>query len=609
MKTGWVIAMAAGVALISGYAGWQLARREPDTAAPAAAAPTARKPLFYQSAMHPWIKSEKPGRCTICGMELTPVYEGEKGLDVGSGVIALSSNAITVLHVRSAPVQRERLVRTLRVAGVVGDDATRHRVVSAYVAGRIDRLYVNYNGAEVSAGQPLATFFSPQLLAAEREYAALAAHPVESSATAVEHRLLLDAARVRLRQLGLTDEQIAELPHKAPSEWHTELAAPMTGTVVKRMVYEGQYIKDGDPMFEIADFSVMWFVFDGYERDLSWIRAGQAVRVRTPAAPGKTFQGRVAFIDPTLEAATRSAKVRVELANPVVESGGRRRRELYHQLYAEGDVEVDVPEVLAVPRSAVLMPAAEAVVYVDLGQGAFEARRVRLGRAGDQAWEVLEGLDGGERVVVSGNLMIDAQAQLNASLAETTPPSGRPRSQPEHRHAAASGAARPALSVAQQPAAAALLGHLDALGGALAADDLDAFNRAVQQHSVTLDAFLAAFPPGAAWGDWSVGLGTNRVAQAASIEQARRSFLGFMTAALPLVSALRTQEAAFAEWRIYRCPMVDQAWRGAPKTAEWVQRAAPLRNPWFGARMLDCGVEVTPRPAAGREAGAAGRTP
>ncbi len=223
-----------------------------------------------------------------------------------------------------------------------------------------------------------------------------------------------------MKRYGLSEAQIAALPQKDADDTHTQLLAPVSGTVVGRFVYEGQYVKEGDKLFEIADFSTMWFQFDAYERDLAWLKPGQKVEVITPAAPGKIFTGTVAFIDPNLKEMTRSAKVRVELPNPLAEVNGVKRRELYHKLYADAEVQVEIPEVLVVPRSAVLSPGAAPVLYVDKGGGAYEQRRLRLGRGGDDEYEVLDGVAEGERVVTQGGMLIDAQAQLNASANQQT---------------------------------------------------------------------------------------------------------------------------------------------------------------------------------------------
>jgi len=183
---------------------------------------------------------------------------------------------------------------------VIEEDDTRHRLLSAYVDGRIDKLAVNYVGAEVEQGQPLATLYSTMLLTAQREYLSTVRQK-EAAASAelrtLDEQLLASAAQ-RLRQLGLSDQQIQALPQKKELGLHTDILAPISGTVVARYVYEGQYVKEGEKLFEIADFSTLWFQFDAYERDLAWLRIGAKVDVTTPAAPGAVFSGAITFIDP-----------------------------------------------------------------------------------------------------------------------------------------------------------------------------------------------------------------------------------------------------------------------------------------------------------------------
>jgi Cu(I)/Ag(I) efflux system membrane fusion protein len=373
-----------------------------------------RKIVKYRSAMHPWITSDKPGNCTICGMKLSPVYEGENVADLPTNVIVLSLNSVTVLNVQSAAGTDRPLKRTIRAAGTIEDDDTQHRIISAYVAGRIDELYVNFVGAEVTQGSPLAKFYSPDLLAAEREYVTLARNTNTPTAIALEaHHPLLEAAALRLKRLGLTDQQIRELPQKKSETQHSEIVAPMGGTVINRFVYPGQYVMEGEKLFEIADFSKMWFQANIYERDLPWIRTGQVVRVTAPAVPGRVFGGRVVFVNPTIDEMTRSAIVRIELENPIVDVEGQKKRLLYRKLFADAEFEVETEPVLAVDRTAVINPGGKPIVYVDLGGGGYEQRAVKLGRRGDEAWEVLEGLEKDEKVVNEGNLMIDSQAQLN----------------------------------------------------------------------------------------------------------------------------------------------------------------------------------------------------
>ena len=183
--------------------------------------------------------------------------------------------------------------------------------------------------------------------------------------------------------------------------------------VLEREVYSGQYVGDGDRLLTIADASVLWFRFDVYERQLAWLEPGQTIEVTVPAVPGKVFSAVISFIEPTVNNATRTVRVRADLPNAVVAANGHPRRLLSFGMYAEGRVHTQVPNTLAVPRTAILYPGASTYAYVDKGDGAYERRRVKLGRQGDDLWEVLEGLDEGERVVSCGNVLIDAQAQFN----------------------------------------------------------------------------------------------------------------------------------------------------------------------------------------------------
>jgi hypothetical protein len=185
--------------------------------------------------------------------------------------------------------------------------------------------------------------------------------------------------------------------------------------VIERNVYDGQYVDKGERLFTLVDSSNLWFRFDVYERQLAWIVEGQPIDVMALAVPGRKFPAVVTFIDPTFSEATRTVKVRADVPNPVVDANGRPQRLLRFGMYAEGHMRSEVPNVLTVPRTAVLFPGAVAYAYVDKSDGAYERRRLKLGRQGDELWEVLQGLEEGERVVTSGNVLIDAQAQFNQS--------------------------------------------------------------------------------------------------------------------------------------------------------------------------------------------------
>lgn len=526
-----------------------------------------RKLLYYQSAMHPWIKSPKPGRCTICGMELTPVYEGDAGFDASGGdVVPLTQNMIQVMNVQTAEAQVRPLKRTLTVAGMIDDNATRHRVLSAYIPGRIQKLQVNYVGAEVKEGQPLAEFYSPALLQAEREYRTVTGE-------------LRASIALRLLQMGLTAAQIEALTNKPADKLTSQILAPLSGTVVEQNVYEGQYVQEGEKLFEIADFSTMWFQFRAYEQDLPWIKVGLKVEVTTPSHPGTIFAGNISFIEPNFDPATRSTKVRVELENPLVEG----RRALLHRLYADGLVQLEAPDVLTVPRTAVIEAGPEAVAYADQGGGAYARRVVKLGRRGDALVEVTSGLSPGDKVVVNGNLLIDGQAEMNRSFAE-------PAATKEP------GVAMPALTDSQRKAVKDFLTFADAITASLATDKLDEFNAQAAKSHAAMPALMDAFVNAdMAWHPLLKGIEeAGYLEKADDLKAARKAFHPFSNAAVALAQVLRRREKEFASLKVFRCPMTKSAFEGAPKTSEWMQLQPSIRNPYFGAEMLDCGAEVKP---------------
>ena len=610
----WIIAL-----LLAGACGWLAGTRrslpassDAPTASSASNSKTTRRVLYYQSSMHPWIKSPQPGKCTICGMDLVPVFEGDTPLDASSDLITLSSNSVTVIHVDHALVSRSTLTRSLRVTGRFDDNDARHRFISAYVAGRIERLNINFTGAEVVAGEPLAQFYSPTLLTAQREFLALIrsnSQGEQAGPTKADHTLV-SAARSRLIQMGLTEQQIEALAKQPSTNLTSEILAPTDGTVVNRFVYEGQYVMEGEKLFEIADFSTMWFKFDVYEQDLPLISPGQLVEMLAPALPGRKFWGKISFIDPNLNESSRTAKARVEVPNPIVSSSGISRRELLHRLQADGIIRIEWPNLLTIPKRAILNTGGDPVVYVDKSGNTFEQRRVKLGRRGDDAWEVLSGVEEGERVVTQGNLLIDAQAELNRSANASDPEPSTPHSHPPQPGAPSSTAPpRPpdsthasktppptALSADQGNATRGFFLTLARMGSALASDKLDDFNRETVALHTSVPAVvekLSVVPDLKSLTDALTRDG--HFGSAPDLKAARKSYFTLSQHASQLALQLRrTKSIDLADLRILQCPMTDRAFDGAPKKGLWIQSGAAVRNPYTGPDMLDCGTEVKP---------------
>jgi Cu(I)/Ag(I) efflux system membrane fusion protein len=517
----------------------------------------------YQCPMHPWIKSDKPGSCTICGMKLVLAGAAQAA---APGTVTFMPSMITTIGLESSRVTRQPLSRTLRVNGRIDDDDTRHRIISARVPGRIERLDITYLGQKVEAGAPLATIYSPEILSAQRVYlerlrAGEGAFPVAERA----------AARERLLELGLTEADVIALEKSQKASAVVPIRAPVGGTVVSKSVYEGQYVQTSDRLFEIADFSSMWFVFEIYEQDIPWVRTGQTVEITTRAVPGEIITGPVAFIDPNFDETTRTTRARVVINNPHPASLTGQDHFLPHRVPAQGRVLLESPAVLAAPRSAILDAGRGPVAYVEVAAGQYEARKIRVGRRGDALVEILDGLQEGENVVTTGALLVDAQAQLQHEAAGHSHGGAAPASSAAAREVS-DGRPRPTETAptsdnSGETGLAALARVAIEGANALAADDYAAY----QKSFPALARVAAGYPalPKLAVGD--------------NLRAARASFEPWSTAVADLLKPHREQLGL----KVFQCPMTPVLGKG-----RWVQRSQPARNPFFGSAMADCGTEL-----------------
>ncbi|WP_395752285.1 efflux RND transporter periplasmic adaptor subunit [Prosthecobacter sp.] len=499
-----------------------------------------RKILFYQSPMHPWVKSEQPGQCTVCGMALVPVYEGGAGFDNAvSDIVMLPPGSPNVVGVRTAEAKVLPLTRTLRISGMIGEDESRHGIISAPVEGRIDGLSMNHEGQQVTRRQPLATIFSRTLLKAADAYKAMlpqgeqAAEPIKRT----------------LEQYGLVWEQIKTIPQRQPGDIYFGVLSPLSGVIVKSYVHEGQQVKEGERLFEIADFTRMWFTAMVAEQDLPFLKVGQITKLNATSLPGETMTARISFISPNMDGMSRSAMVRVVLENP--------ERRIKNNSFAQGVVEIEAPEVLAVPRSAVLWPGNEPRVYVVKEAGSYQQRRVKLGRIGDSHYEVLDGLKAGEQVVVSGGMLIDSQAQLDAMA---RPAEAEMQSMPQ--------AGNHAAWMDYMKAAAVV-------SAALAADDLPAVTAALGNVPPAPEGLIKSAAP----------------ASGNDLKALRKVFLPWSQ---EIAAQALQMKSLMPELRVFRCAMTGKLWDGAPASAAWIQLGGEPRNPYWGAEMLECGMEVKP---------------
>lgn len=445
-RSRWIVAAAAVTLFVAAaVGGWYLTNRSPESGEPERSAAGAAR---YHCPMHPTMVSDRPGDCPICAMRMVPI-EGEEHEAAGHADVAdastsgaepqepavsdraavrLSAQKQQLIGVKTSEVVRSPLRRVIRTVGRVTYDETRLRHVHTKIAGYVEKLHANATGELVREGQPLLEIYSPELLASQQEYlVALKARARTAGSllpgVADSGAELVASARRRLELFDLTDEQIGELERTGRAERTVTLYAPISGYVITRNVTQGERIEPGTMLLDVADLSRVWVLASIYEYELPFVRTGQKATMTLAYFPGRSFQGRVSLIYPTLDAATRTVQVRLEFPNPDLE--------LKPEMYAEVQIEAEVGEGLTVPESAVIETGTRSIVFVDRGDGLFEPREVEVGVRLADRYQILEGLAEGEKVLTSGNFFVDSESKLKAALAATTRGAAPA---PQHQH-------------------------------------------------------------------------------------------------------------------------------------------------------------------------------
>ncbi|NVJ08956.1 efflux RND transporter periplasmic adaptor subunit [Myxococcus sp. AM001] len=351
----------------------------------------------YTCPMHPSVKQHGPGACPICGMDLTPVSRAE----LESGIIRVDDLRRQRIGVKTAPVAEAPMDLSLRALGRVTFDEKSLVDVTLKLDGYIHELRVNATGEPVKKGDVLFTLYSPELYAAQQEY--LLARQSQSAANAS----LVGAARKRLALWGLSSAQIERVAQRGQPVENMPFLAPASGYVLEKNVVEGAAVKAGERLFRIAPLAKVWVEADVYEQDLARVKPGQPVEVTVPYLPGKKYAGRVGYVYPSLQGATRTGRIRIELPNPELE--------LKPDMYADVRFVLQGGARLQVPDSAVIYTGPRRLVFVDLGEGRLRPQEVKLGLKGQGTYEVLEGLSPGDVVVTSGNFLIAAESRIRSA--------------------------------------------------------------------------------------------------------------------------------------------------------------------------------------------------
>lgn len=374
---------------------------------PAAKTAGPRKLLYYRNPMGLADTSPSPKKDWM-GMDYIAVYEGE---DESGSTVKVSLDKVQRSGVRTEIAAMRRLVRPLRAPAVAKPDERTLLTIALRADSFIEKLYVNETGRHVTKGEPLFRIYSPDMVRVQVDY--------RVSTNASGNRDDKGALR-RLENLQIPEPVIDELKRTREPIISFDWPSPVSGVVMQKKAIEGMMMRAGDEMLRIADLSKIWVIADVAEQDIAQVRVGAKANVTFRAFPNEIFEGRVSFVLHELEMATRTAKVRIEIANP--------DHRIKHEMFADVDIIAGdgEPYRLAVPLSALIDSGNRRVVLVERGEGRFEPRAVKVGLRGDSYVEITEGIKAGESVVVAANFLIDAESNLKAALSALTPAEAQP---------------------------------------------------------------------------------------------------------------------------------------------------------------------------------------
>ncbi|HCU19577.1 MAG: hypothetical protein A2X05_05905 [Bacteroidetes bacterium GWE2_41_25] len=564
------------------------------------------KETIWTCAMHPQIRMDHPGKCPICAMELIPLVQNST--PVNAAAIVMTEAGIKLAEVQTSIVSREKPVKEVRLYGKIQADERLIQTQPAHVPGRIEKLLVNFTGEEVKVGQTIAQIYSPELVTAQKEL-------LEAKKMKDMQPGILEASREKLHQWKFTDSQIADIENSGIINSVFDVNATVSGIVINKRVTVGDYVSLGTPLYEIADLSNVWAMFDAYESDLPWIRKGNNISFTLQSQPGKKYKGTVTFIDPVINPQTRVARVRLEIPNP--------GNTLKPEMFATGLMNARLATFgssLVIPQSSVLWTGTRSVVYIKIPateEPSFVMREITLGPALSNSYVILGGLMEGEEIVTNGTFSIDAAAQLTGKPSMMNPRGGKTSSMPGM---VMPGDPKPDntqsmpgmdMSVektkanmdAENKETTGMPGKMNVsmdftmqinsvydkyivLKNAFVQSDIKNVKQAakeVQQSLTKVDMKLLTGDAHMLWMDISGNL-DNQIKLIASSDKIEDQRIAFSTLSAQFYKAVKTFGLMGKTVYYQFCPMMDDG-----KGAYWLSETQDIRNPYYGESMLTCG--------------------
>lgn len=547
---------------------------------------TESEKTIWTCSMHPQIRMDKPGDCPICGMDLIPLKNSNAEID--DQAIEMSESAMKLAEVQTAIVSKGSTSKDIQLYGKIQVDERLQQSQTAHVPGRIEELMINVTGEQVKKGQLIAKIYSPELVTAQKEL-------IEALSLKDKYPSLVEAAREKLRNWKLSDEQINALEKSGKVNSTFDIYANTSGIVVSLKVNKGDYISKGAVLFDVTDLSKVWGVFDAYESDLPWISLNQRVEFTTQSVPGKTFSGKITFIDPIIDPLKRIAGVRIELNNS--------DRQLKPEMFINGTIHSTLKgsgEQLTIPQSAVLWTGTRSVVYVRIPETehpSFKLREITLGAAMKDTYVVVDGLAEGEEIVTNGIFSVDAASQLAGKKSMMNPEGGD------------SGAGKmPGMdmgtgNITEQASEVMTLESVDTdpafkeqlttvyetylkMKDAFVATDARKVSQEAQKVEKSIKSVKMELLKGDAHMAWMDQLKTlnsaiGAIAKSTDIAKQRVEFARFNLAFYKSLKMFGLEnDTAYYQY----CPMAN-----GDKGAYWFSETEEIRNPYFGDEMLSCG--------------------
>jgi len=542
------------------------------------------KNQIWTCSMHPQIRQNEPGQCPLCGMDLIPLSD-EGDSEDNPMEIRMSPTAMQLANVQTSIITKRKPIKEVRMNGKIKADERNVTSQSSHIPGRIEKLMVSFTGESVQKGQVLAYVYSPELVTAQEEL-------FEAQKIKETQPGLYQATIEKLKNWKLTEKQINQILEAGVVQEQFPILADVSGIVLNKKVNLGDYIKKGQTIYEVANLSKVWVLFDVYESDIPWVKTGDKVQFTVQSIPGETFNGKIAFIDPVINPKTRVASARVEINNL-----GMR---LKPDMFVLGTIESPIhneKEALIVPKSAVMWTGERSVVYTKITNAkgiSFIMKEVTLGPALGDTYVIKSGLEPGEEIATNGTFSIDAAAQLAGKPSMMNPDAGVVKTghnQGEGKTPQNSDHSSHSINITINSKAKEELNPLFneyfKLKNALVDDNIDKAVAASKDMGVLLGKVNLGVFTGEAHNVWMKHRSVleKELRKAGSTNEIGKMRVLFKNISDQMIMVIKTfggiEQPVFVDY----CPMANN-----DQGAEWLSTEKAIRNPYFGEKMLKCGV-------------------